>query len=123
MFSFQCHMTRVIRQQKWKINDIIKDKETYLANSCGSVLMLPCLITMNSHQMHTKTSFLYIVHLLVPFLNRKKHASTLIYPRDLCKKLISSEAGVCLLLLMGFFIKFDRFPLSVRLWHSKTRQS
>ena len=54
MFSFQCHMTRVIRQQKWKINDNIKDKETYLANSCGSELMLPCLITMKSHQMHTQ---------------------------------------------------------------------
>ena len=60
-------MARVIRQQKCKINDIIKDKQTYLAHSCGSVLMLPYLITMNSHQMHTKTSFLYIVHLLVPF--------------------------------------------------------
>ena len=57
-------MTWVIKKQKGKINDIIKDKETYMADSCGSV---PCLITMNSHQMHTKTSFLYIVHLRVPF--------------------------------------------------------
>ena len=46
-----------------EINDINKEKETYLANSCGSEPMLPCLITMNSHQMDTKTSFLYIVHL------------------------------------------------------------
>ena len=70
--QFECSLFNVtgpesLDNKKGKINGIIKDKEMYLANSCGSILMLPCLITTNSHQMHIKTSFLYIVHLPVLF--------------------------------------------------------
>ena len=43
-----------------------------MAYSCGGEQMLPCLIMMTSRQSPTKVFFWYIVHVLVPFLNRKQ---------------------------------------------------